>query len=125
MPNQPTAMRAASSRVGKRAKDAADSAAAQLAAEIRRYCDLHPYARDSIDGIAWWLTWQRFSKTRKSLQGAIDQLVAGGVLEPHRLTDGSVVFGCAKGCAPVKGVKSRRIPSRRKPAVGARRLRES
>lgn len=120
MPNQSTAMRAASVRAGKRTKGAVGSAAAQLAVEIRRYCDAHPHARDSIDGIAWWLTWQRFSNTRKSLQGAIDQLVAGGVLESHRLTDGSVVFGCAKGCGPVKQAKSSRVPSRRKP-VGKRK----
>jgi len=66
-----------------------------LAAEIRRYCVEHPDARDTLDGIAWWLALQRQEETRDQLRAAVESLVAQGVLVEHRLSDGSIVFGCA------------------------------
>jgi hypothetical protein len=122
MQGQPTVMRALTSRLnkreGKRERALAEPTAAQLAVEIRRYCDAHPHARDSIEGIAWWLTWQRYSTTRRSLESAIDDLVARGLLKSHRLTDGSVVFGCDADCEP----KDRKKPPRgRRKATGKRK----
>lgn len=105
MPTQSTLT--AKVRTGKRSK-ALNDAAPRVAAEIRRYCDAHPHALDSIEGIAWWLTWQRFRSTKKRLQLAVDRLVAGGVLKSHRLNDGSMVFGCSQKCDDKKpnGAKS-------------------
>lgn len=69
--------------------------APRLADEIRRYCALHPGARDTLEGIAWWLALQRQDDSREELRTAVDSLVEQGVLVRHRLSDGSVVFGCS------------------------------
>ena len=66
----------------------------QIAAEILRYCSEHPDARDSVAGIAWWVALQRHSDTLGNVRAAVDMLVAEGRLFPHRLSDGSTVFGC-------------------------------
>ena len=68
-----------------------------LAEEIRRYCAQHPNARDTLDGIAWWLALQRHGETREELLAAVESLVAQGLLVEHRLGDGSRVFGCSDG----------------------------
>jgi len=73
------------------------SLSSDLADEIRRYCVAHPDARDTLDGIAWWLALQRQEDTLEELRVAVDSLVAQGLLVPHRLIDGSVVFGCSDG----------------------------
>ena len=73
------------------------SVSSGLADEIRRYCAEHPDARDTIEGIAWWLALQRHGETREELRAAVDSLVAQGLLKVHRLSDGSVVFGCSDG----------------------------
>jgi hypothetical protein len=66
----------------------------QLAAEIERYCSRHPDARDTIDGIAWWLVQQRFEDARAEVQEAADYLVERGILERRPLADGTVLFCC-------------------------------
>jgi hypothetical protein len=66
----------------------------QIAREIRRYCLAHPNAKDTIDGITWWLQMQRQEDMRVAVSEAVQQLVQGGVLEAYRLQDGSEVFGC-------------------------------
>lgn len=68
-----------------------------LAEEIRRYCAEHPGARDTLEGIAWWLALQRHGEAREELRAAVDSLVAQGLLVQHRLSDGSIVFGCSDG----------------------------
>jgi hypothetical protein len=73
------------------------SASSGLAEAIRRYCAEHPDARDTLDGIAWWLALQRQGETREELRAAVESLVAQGLLVPHRLSDGSIVFGCSDG----------------------------
>jgi hypothetical protein len=70
---------------------------ARLRSEIRRYCGAHPHARDSVEGIAWWLALQRYDDTLQEVRAAVDALVGEGVLVPFRLSDGSIVFGCANG----------------------------
>ena len=75
-----------------------------LAEEIRRYCAEHPEARDTLDGIAWWLAMQRQGETLDDLRAAVDSLVAQGLLVQHRLSDGSVVYGCADGSGPKRPV---------------------
>ena len=65
-----------------------------VAAEIKRYCAAHPRVCDTLEGIAWWLAMQRCSETMDELQAAVDALVEQKVLEPYRLADGRMVFGC-------------------------------
>jgi len=67
-----------------------------VAEEICRYCARHPGARDSLEGIAWWIAADETAITRDQLRAAVDVLVARGVLAAHRLRDGSIVFGCSQ-----------------------------
>lgn len=66
-----------------------------IASDIRRYCAANPHARDSIEGIAWWLALQRVADERVEIEHAVDTLVQQGVLEARTLPDGTVVFACA------------------------------
>jgi len=70
----------------------------EVAAEIQRYCAAHPGVRDTLEGIAWWLTIQRSSDTLEVLSAAVDTLVEQKVLESHRLADGRQLFGCPGAC---------------------------
>lgn len=74
--------------------------AREIAAEIRRYCKERPNACDTIEGIVWWLVRQRYDGALEQVRAAVDALVASGELAPRRLSDGSIVFGCAKRRAP-------------------------
>ena len=69
----------------------------QIAAQIERYCAAHPNARDTIDGIAWWVQMQVQEEIRSGVADAVRILVEQGTLERHRLHDGSEVFGCCLG----------------------------
>jgi hypothetical protein len=68
-----------------------------VAEEIRRYCAAHPRARDTIEGIAWWVQMQVQNDIRNRVADAVSLLVKEGRLEQHRLQDGSVVYGCRGG----------------------------
>lgn len=81
--------------------------AEDIATDIRRYCAAHPHARDSINGIAWWLALQRVEDERTHLREAVDELVRRGLLEARTLADGTVVFTCTAACAAPPGVKPR------------------
>ncbi len=65
----------------------------RVAAEIRRYCIAHPDARDTVEGIAWWVHMQRQEELRNMLSDAICLLVREGVLEKFATRDGSAVYG--------------------------------
>lgn len=73
-------------------------AAEDIESDIRRYCAAHPHARDSIDGISWWVALQRVEDTRAQVQQAVDALVSQGLLEVHTFADGTVVFACTAAC---------------------------
>jgi hypothetical protein len=75
----------------------------EIAEEIRRYCQLNPSARDSVEGIAWWVAFQLIEETRGQLQLVIDNLVAQGELSRFEIADGSVLFAC-RSCAPRLGL---------------------
>jgi hypothetical protein len=66
-----------------------------IAAEIERYCAAHPEARDSIEGIAWWVAMQGHQDSLPDVREAVELLVARGSLTAYPLRDGSVVFGCS------------------------------
>jgi hypothetical protein len=80
-----------------------------LTAEISRYCAEHPGARDTLEGIAWWLAIQRSSDTLEELRAAVDVLIERNVLVPHRLTDGRTLYGCS-GDADAKAARARKKP---------------
>jgi hypothetical protein len=67
----------------------------ELTAAIQRYCTVNPSARDSIEGMRWWLGVELRSAREEDLRSAIEYLLDRGVLERHRLADGTQVFGCA------------------------------
>jgi len=69
---------------------------ARIAADLARYCATHPDACDSLEGLAWWATLERYQEVREEIAAAVDDLVARGVLRRHELQDGSVVFSCSK-----------------------------
>jgi hypothetical protein len=64
----------------------------RLVEEIRAYHALNPGARDSIDGIVWWITLQRLSFDRADVELAVAWLVSTGDLKSHPLSDGTIVF---------------------------------
>ena len=66
----------------------------KVAAEILRYCNTHPHARDSIEGITWWVAHQCFDDAKNLVPRAVEHLMERGELERHKLPDGSLVFGC-------------------------------
>jgi hypothetical protein len=70
----------------------------EVAADIKRYCDAHPDARDTLEGIAWWLAFQRAADERDVLEAAMAYLIERQVMTSHRLNDGTILFGCS-GCA--------------------------
>lgn len=72
------------------------AATRRIAAEIRRYCRTHPNACDTLEGIAWWITLQRYEETRQALADAVQLLVREGRLQRHDVRDGSEVFGCIR-----------------------------
>jgi len=76
------------------------SSTREIAADIQRYCAAHPDACDTIEGITWWVQMQRREDLRSGVYEAVQWLVGNGLLECHRLNDGSEVFGCK--CEPPK-----------------------
>jgi hypothetical protein len=70
------------------------ASAEAIASEIRRYCHAHPQARDTIEGITWWIAMQRYDETRDLVVQAVRLLVERGELHLHKLQDGSEVFAC-------------------------------
>ena len=73
-----------------------------IAADIKRYCAAHPDARDTLEGIAWWLALQSCNDNLEELRAAVDALVEQKVLEAYYLNDGTTVFGCPSD-EPMKG----------------------
>ena len=70
-----------------------------VASAIRSYCAAHPQARDTIDGISWWVQMQLQDEFRSCVAEAVQLLTAEGTLERHLLEDGSEVFGCKASAA--------------------------
>ena len=64
-----------------------------IAEEIHRYAVAHPRARDTVDGIVWWLHMQREEDIRSNVADAVAWLVQQGVLVQYHLPDGSSAFG--------------------------------
>lgn len=67
---------------------------ADVADGIRRYCAAHPNARDTIEGIAWWLAMQRAAESMRRVREAVEALVDEGILERYESGSGALVYGC-------------------------------
>jgi hypothetical protein len=65
----------------------------RIAGEIERYCIAHPHARDTADGISWWVQLQRQAEIRDSVPEAIELLIARGVLVRRVAPGGTPLFG--------------------------------
>lgn len=58
-----------------------DSAEKQVAEAIMEYLREHPHARDSVEGVAaWWLSRDRQPANVAITRGALERLVASGLL---------------------------------------------
>jgi hypothetical protein len=67
----------------------------EVAADIRRYCDAHLDACDTLEGIAWWLAIEHSVDEREVVKAAVDYLIAHKLLTPHHLNDGTILFRCS------------------------------
>lgn len=53
-----------------------------IAHEIRRYIEVRPNARDTLQGIAkWWLSRQRLEESMDDVKKALDYLVEKGIVK--------------------------------------------
>ena len=65
----------------------------RVAQLVSRYLEAHPDASDTLDGIArWWLSRQRHDDAREVVSGALQLLIARGVVEVRTLADGLTLF---------------------------------
>ena len=62
-----------------------------LEAELERYCDAHPHAADSVDGVRrWWLADPDVALDE--IQAALEALVKRGLLDVRWLPDGTAIY---------------------------------
>jgi hypothetical protein len=64
-----------------------------VASEIARYSTAHPDARDTAEGISWWVQMQRQEDIRNSVPEAIALLLSQGILERSLAPDGAQLYG--------------------------------
>src|SRR5258708_7753707 len=50
----------------------------RIAAEIQRYCTAHPGARDTLEGVMWWVQLQRNEDFKCRIAEAVEWLVKCG-----------------------------------------------
>lgn len=67
----------------------------EVAADIRRYCDAHLDACDTLEGIAWWLAAGHSADEPEVVEAAVDYLIEHKLLTQHRLNDGTTLFRCS------------------------------
>ena len=65
-----------------------------IANEILAYLVKHPEAQDTLEGITeWWLLEQQIQYAVAEVDGALNKLVAGGLLVTRRCADGRTYYG--------------------------------
>jgi hypothetical protein len=70
----------------------------QVAREIEEHVAAHPDAADTSEGIAtWWIGRQRFLEAERTIEMALDRLVAQGRMERRRQPGGAVLYRMARG----------------------------
>jgi hypothetical protein len=70
-----------------------EDSAQVIADVIQRYLDLNPEAADSAEGIRrWWLPAALAEESPRTVEEALDRLVAAGVIDRRPLPDGRVLY---------------------------------
>jgi hypothetical protein len=65
----------------------------EIERSLLSYLRGHPQAADTLDGIVeWWLPLQRYETARLRIEGALERLVADGILRRDLLHDGAVLY---------------------------------
>jgi len=65
----------------------------RVAQAILDYLRKHPEAQDTLAGIAqWWLPAQGIKNQTTSVQEALDELVAEGLISEHRGSDAQISY---------------------------------
>ncbi len=65
-----------------------------IANEILAYLVKHPEAQDTLEGITeWWLLEQRIRYAVAEVDGALNNLVVGGLLVTRQCADGRTYYG--------------------------------
>ena len=65
-----------------------------IANEILAYLVKHPEAQDTLEGITeWWLLEQRIQYAVAEVDGALNNLVADGLLVTRQCADGRTYYG--------------------------------
>jgi hypothetical protein len=64
----------------------------RIAQLIADYMRLHPNAADEMNGVLWWIP-ELSTEPKSHLQGALDLLVARGVIARKTRVDGTVIYG--------------------------------
>jgi hypothetical protein len=72
-----------------------------IALALREYCDLHPRAADTLDGLRGWLPAEHHSISRGDLCVVVETLLGEGTLTRRTLGDGTVVYFSS---APSRGL---------------------
>lgn len=70
-----------------------DNEIVRITKEIERYLLTHPYAADTIEGIAkWWLQQQRYTDSIECIHDALDVLVKRGLVKKRTNADGKNIY---------------------------------
>jgi hypothetical protein len=71
-----------------------DDPTREIALEVRRYLDVHPDAADTAEGILrWWLPARYADASRRTIEAALQLLVAEHAVTRWRIADGSTLYG--------------------------------
>lgn len=70
----------------------------RVAREIEEHVAAHPDAADTSEGIAtWWIGRQRFLDADRTIEMALDRLVAQGRMERREQPGGAVLYRTPRG----------------------------
>ena len=80
-----------------------DNEIMRMTQEIEQYLLTHPYAADTIEGIAkWWLQQQRYMDSIECIHDALDVLIKRGLVKKMTNADGKNIykysFSCNRSC---------------------------
>ena len=65
----------------------------QVAGEVRRYLQAHPYASDTLLGVTkFWLNRELREPTTAIVERALESLLAEGEIERHQLPGGTQIY---------------------------------
>ncbi len=69
----------------------------QVAQEIQQYFHEHPYAADTVEGIArWWLSHLDVEVSHSLVQQALDLLIAKSIAGVKKNCGGDAIYSCAE-----------------------------